>query len=139
MNKILTALLLAAFAMMALSASAFAQTSGATAYERTPVTPAQAPVLPFTPPPSTAPVIPASSVAAPGEEIVPTVAGVSTPAPESPAVVPAVSTPATPDVAAVQDTGGTLPVTGFDALLILGAAAAAGGVGFALRRAAKAS
>jgi hypothetical protein len=33
--------------------------------------------------------------------------------------------------------GGTLPVTGFDVLLVIGAAAAAGGAGFALRRTAR--
>ena len=34
----------------------------------------------------------------------------------------------------VEPTGDTLPVTGLDVLILLGAAAAAGGVGFALRR-----
>ena len=136
MNKILTAVLVAALATMALSATAFAQSSGAAAYEQPPThtTPGNVPPIPTAPPPATSTVVPPAE-----EEITPTVAGVSTPAPESPAVTP-VATPAAPaPVAAAEDTGGTLPVTGFDALLILGAAAAAGGVGFALRKAAKSS
>jgi hypothetical protein len=54
------------------------------------------------------------------------------PAEETPAVVkPAVVVPQ-----AQQPSGDTLPVTGLDLMIILGAAAAAGGVGFALRRSA---
>jgi hypothetical protein len=54
------------------------------------------------------------------------------PAEEAPAVVkPAVVVPE-----AQQPSGDTLPVTGLDLMIILGAASAAGGVGFALRRSA---
>jgi hypothetical protein len=49
---------------------------------------------------------------------------------------PAVVKPAAVSPEAQQPSGDTLPVTGLDLMLILGAAAAAGGVGFALRRSA---
>jgi hypothetical protein len=60
---------------------------------------------------------------------------------EQPETTPPVEeTPAVVKPAAVapeaQPSGDTLPVTGLDLMLILGAAAAAGGVGFALRRSA---
>jgi hypothetical protein len=54
------------------------------------------------------------------------------PAEETPAVVK----PAAVAPEARQPSGDTLPVTGLDLMIILGAAAAAGGVGFALRRSA---
>ncbi len=60
---------------------------------------------------------------------------------EQPPVVPAAE-PVPPGIepAAIapeaQPSGDTLPVTGLDVLILLGAAAAAGGVGFALRRSA---
>ncbi len=58
---------------------------------------------------------------------------------EKPPVVPAAEeVPPGIEPAAIapeaQPSGDTLPVTGLDVLILLGAAAAAGGVGFALRR-----
>ena len=67
----------------------------------------------------------------------PEVAGEQPPAGEKPPATPGEGVPPVGEPAAVAPEavdGDTLPVTGLDVFLLLGAAAAAGGVGFALRR-----
>ena len=65
----------------------------------------------------------------------PSVAGEVTPGEKS--VPEVVGAPPAPAPAAVQGVNDTLPVTGLDLLIILGAAGTAAGVGFALRRGAR--
>lgn len=140
MNRTLPiALLISVLAALAFSASAMGQTSAQVAYQQAPPqTPANIPEIPSV---SGAQVTPPSEEPEGRQEIVPTVAGeqrnppTSPTAPSVPDVTPVANVPDVAPAQVAQDAG-TLPVTGFDALLILGAAAAAGGVGFALRRAA---
>lgn len=98
-------------------------TSAQTVYEQTPGVVAGVPEIPTVLPPSTT-TIPTPPAVAP-ETTPPLRPAVSPPGP-GPAVIPVQAT--------AEDGGSTLPVTGFDALLLFGAAGIAGLAGLALRK-----